>query len=48
MWDKLLGLLPENAVIICTILMFAVPYSVYKLNQKMHKYGDPPWKKTEK
>lgn len=33
--------------IICTILSFAIPYSVYKINKRLHAYGDPPWKKEE-
>ncbi|WP_169749097.1 hypothetical protein [Ornithinibacillus californiensis] len=44
MWDLILGFLPENLIFICTILAFAVPYSVYKINQKLHQSGDPPWK----
>lgn len=47
MWEKLLGSMPENLVIICTALAFFVPYIVYKINQRLHKYGDPPWKKTD-
>ncbi|GGA76043.1 hypothetical protein GCM10008025_19620 [Ornithinibacillus halotolerans] len=45
MWDVLFGLLPKNLIIICTILAFLVPYGVYKINQKLHEAGDPPWKK---
>jgi hypothetical protein len=44
-WDFLLGFLPKNLVIICTVLAFLVPYSVFKVNQKLHENGDPPWKK---
>ncbi|MBP1970451.1 hypothetical protein J2Z83_002572 [Virgibacillus natechei] len=48
MWESMLGRLPQNLVIVCTVLTFLVPYSVYKINQKLHKYGDPPWKKDDK
>ncbi|MFD1038914.1 hypothetical protein ACFQ3N_11005 [Virgibacillus byunsanensis] len=39
--------LPDVTTIICTILAFAVPFFIYKINQSLHKYGDPPWKKEE-
>ncbi|WP_010097133.1 hypothetical protein [Ornithinibacillus scapharcae] len=45
MWDFLLGFLPEKLVFFCSLLAFAVPFSVYKINQLLHKHGDPPWKK---
>lgn len=34
--------------IVCNVLAFAIPYSVYKINIRLHEYGDPPWKKDEK
>ncbi|ASK61196.1 hypothetical protein CFK37_02805 [Virgibacillus phasianinus] len=46
MWANLVGRMPEFMVIICTLLAFVIPYLVYKLNKRLHKYGDPPWKKT--
>lgn len=48
MWENLLGRMPENLVIICTVLALLIPYFVYKANIRLHKYGDPPWKKEEK
>ncbi|MBT2217770.1 hypothetical protein KK120_18320 [Virgibacillus dakarensis] len=48
MWKHFLGLLPEPIVIFYTILAFLVPLIVYKLNRKLHRFGDPPWKKKEK
>lgn len=45
MLDYLIGFLPDRMVIFCTMLAFFVPFSVYKINQKLHEYGDPPWKK---
>lgn len=31
----------------CTILAFIIPYVIYKINLKLHEYGDPPWKKED-
>lgn len=42
-----LGLLPEKLIFICTILSFLIPFLVYKVNQKLHEYGDPTWKKED-
>nr|WP_204669689.1 hypothetical protein [Gracilibacillus alcaliphilus] len=44
MWEKLMGVLPEKLILLCTVLSFLIPYVIYKVNQKLHKYGDPPWK----
>ncbi|WP_171691502.1 hypothetical protein [Paenibacillus germinis] len=38
-------LLPSWKVFLCTVLAFVIPYSVNKINEILHKYGDPPWKK---
>lgn len=46
MWDTLMGFLPNNLVLLCTILSFVIPYLIYKINQKLHEYGDPSWKKN--
>lgn len=48
MTDMLIGFLPDKLILICTVLAFAVPYSVYKVNQKLHESGDPVWKKEER
>jgi hypothetical protein len=45
MWQSIVERIPSMLGIVCTILTVAIPYSVYKLNQKLHKIGDPPWKK---
>jgi hypothetical protein len=47
MWDDILNNLPDQITVICTILAFAIPYGTYKINQGLHKKGDPPWKKKE-
>lgn len=31
--------------IVCTVLSFVIPYTVYKVNRRLHDYGDPPWKR---
>lgn len=33
--------------VFCNILAFLVPYTIYKVNVHLRKYGDPPWKKDE-
>jgi len=48
MWERILGYIPTGAILTCTILSFVIPVSVYYINQKLHEYGDPPWKKEEK
>lgn len=34
--------------VVCNILAFVIPYSIYKANAYLHKIGDPPWKADEK
>ncbi|WP_194842114.1 hypothetical protein [Gracilibacillus salitolerans] len=45
MWENILGKLPDKLILVCTVLSFLVPYVIYKINQKLHQNGDPPWKK---
>ncbi|WP_166554457.1 MULTISPECIES: hypothetical protein [Clostridia] len=40
--------LPSIETFIYTSLAFIIPLVIFKINQKFHKYGDPPWKKEEK
>lgn len=47
MWETIIGRLPEKMVLICTILSFLIPYVIYKINAKLHKFGDPSWKREE-
>lgn len=35
----------EPLRVFCNILAFVVPYVIYKINFRLHEYGDPPWKK---
>lgn len=37
-------LLLNSVVIICTVLLVAVPLLIRYLNQYLHDYGDPTWK----
>ncbi|MBP1933787.1 hypothetical protein [Ammoniphilus resinae] len=48
MWERIYGYAPPGAILICAILSFVIPVAVYYLNQKLHEYGDPPWKKKDK
>ncbi|GAA0305413.1 hypothetical protein GCM10008924_23900 [Gracilibacillus halotolerans] len=43
--EYIFGFLPDRMVMICTILSFLIPLTVYKANKKLHEHGDPPWKK---
>ncbi len=48
MIDLLIGFLPDKLILICTIIAFVVPHSVYKINEKLHEDGDPAWKKVDR
>jgi len=47
MWENIIGFLPNKLILICTVLSFLIPYSIYKINAKLHEIGDPPWKREE-
>lgn len=47
MWDQIVGALPNKLILLCTILSFLIPYIIYKINAKLHGFGDPPWKREE-
>lgn len=47
MLERFIGYIPPYSLLICTILSSLIPWSVYTINTKLHKYGDPPWKVTE-
>ncbi|WP_200865952.1 hypothetical protein [Thalassobacillus devorans] len=46
MWSSLAERMPNALELLCMLLAFVVPYFVYKINQQLHKHGDPPWKKA--
>ncbi|SHG89007.1 hypothetical protein SAMN05216225_10806 [Ornithinibacillus halophilus] len=45
MWQMILERLPSTLGWFYIILSFLLPFLVYKVNQNLHKNGDPPWKK---
>lgn len=45
MWKEIIDLLPSKMILFASFLSFLIPFLVFKINQKLHKYGDPPWKK---
>ncbi len=49
MWEsimeEIIGRIPKAVVIICAVLSSLIPWCVYRINQSLHRYGDPPWKK---
>ncbi|WP_170150260.1 hypothetical protein [Oceanobacillus halophilus] len=47
MWNMIMERMPSMLGFFCTFLSFFVPYVVYKVNQKLHKSLDPPWKQEE-
>jgi len=47
MWNLVVEYITDWLRVICTILAFVIPYGVYKINQRLHDYGDPAWKKQE-
>ena len=45
MLENIVGRVPSGLILLCTFLSFMVPFLIYKVNSKLHEYGDPPWKK---
>ncbi|MFD2760242.1 hypothetical protein [Lentibacillus juripiscarius] len=48
MWSMLLDRIPDVWVFLNALFVFIIPYTIYKVNQKLHQHGDPPWKKENK
>lgn len=48
MWNMIMERIPSLFVMILAILSALLPWGIYKFNQTLHKYADPPWKKEEK
>jgi len=46
MWHLIVQYMSDWLRVLCTILAFIIPFSVYKINDYLHRYGDPPWKKS--
>lgn len=47
MVETIIGFLPDKLVLTCTVISFVLPYSIYRLNRKLHEVGDPAWKKAD-
>lgn len=47
MWEQVLHTLQDKTVMVCTVLIFLIPFVMNFVNERMHKVGDPPWKKDE-
>lgn len=41
------GRLPSLEVMIYAVLSAAIPWCVYRINQALHRHGDPAWKKHQ-
>ncbi|MGZ0050478.1 hypothetical protein [Brevibacillus gelatini] len=41
---KFFGTLPPFLTFIGALLAFLIPFLVYKVSNKIHEWGDPPWK----
>lgn len=48
MWNIVVDRIPGGFTFICTILSFVIPFTIYKINQMMHRNYNPPWKNEEK
>lgn len=48
MWNIIVERFPGMLTVICTILAYVIPFFIYKINQRLHKDVDPPWKNDEK
>ncbi|RHW35801.1 hypothetical protein D1B33_11910 [Lysinibacillus yapensis] len=38
---------PGMFTVICTLLAYMIPFTIYKINQKIHLKLDPPWKQGD-
>lgn len=47
MWSTIAKYVPPLSTFIYAFMAFVIPWMVYRLNQYLHKYGDPPWKHNE-
>jgi hypothetical protein len=47
MWERIVGRLPSNFILFSAVISVLLPLLFFKINQKLHDYGDPPWKKNK-
>ncbi|WP_202925672.1 hypothetical protein [Virgibacillus sp. MSP4-1] len=45
MWSVIVERLPDGLSISGIILSYVIPFLTFKINEKLHEAGDPPWKK---
>jgi len=45
MWNFVRDRLPTTLTWVCAVLSAVIPWIVYSINQALHRYGDPPWKR---
>ncbi len=38
---------PSMTVLVHAAFAWGIPWTVYKINKALHRYGDPPWKREE-
>lgn len=46
MWNIIIERLTDVTTMICTILSFVIPFTIYKINKIFHQHTDPSWKKN--
>jgi hypothetical protein len=46
MWTEIMERMPSWNILFYTFLSFAIPWTVFRVNQSLHKAGDPPWKEN--
>ena len=46
MWNVIIDRLTDVTTMVCTILSFVIPLTVYKINKIFHQNTDPSWKKN--
>ncbi len=44
MWNIFIDHLTNVTMMICTVLSFVIPFTVYKIDKIFHKNMNPPWK----
>lgn len=47
MLKQLYEMIPTGTVLFCAALSGLIPWTIYKINRKLHEHGDPPWKNGE-
>lgn len=48
MGNMIIERMPTMLGLFCAFLAFFIPFIIYKINERLHKDADPPWKKQEK